>query len=391
MKLWDYMRSAYRISVAASDAGLVLDILVAADIPFHDMRTEDETFSFLLYAPYYKEYARLRGERRYRRETRTALGLRALLTRYRKRKGLLIGFFLASFLIVFSSFFIWDITVTGADAIPEAVILEALENRGVKLGAFVPSVDTEYVEQVMILDVDGLSYVSIHLRGTAAEVEVRERRTDAEIEDRQTPSNLVAAFDGQIEALQITGGVASVKLGDIVRKGDLLVSGVIDSNALGYRLVRARGEVLARTTLTYQTEIPYQTEEKVYTGRFFSQKSIKIFSKTIKLFGKDSISPSTCDKIESERRIYLFGWIKLPVFLIETKYAEYEMRPKTLTQTEALQKAYENIRMMSEQALEDAEILGRHTRISEDENALFMTVQTECIVDIAKEVKIETD
>lgn len=391
MKPIEYLRSAYRISVSEGDAKWVLDFLVANDLPFHDMRTEENTFSFLLYTPYYKEYARLRGERRYRKEERVRLGFLALLHRYRKRKGILVGAFLALFLIVFSSFFIWDVTVTGADAIPEAVILKALEERGVKLGAFVPSVDTEFAEQAMILDVEGLSYVSINLRGTVAAVEVRERRIDTEIEDRQSPSNLIAVCDGQIEALLVTGGVSAVKLGDIVKKGELLVSGVIDSNALGYRLVRARGEVLARTTLTYRTEIPYQTEEKVYTGKFFSQKSVKFFSKTVKLFGKDSISPSSCDKIESERRLYLFGFIKLPVFIIETKYAEYELVPRTLTQTEALRKAYGDIRAQSEEMLEDAEILGRHTHISEDEHALYMTQQIECIINIAEEVKIETD
>ncbi|MBQ8496715.1 MAG: sporulation protein YqfD [Clostridia bacterium] len=387
----EYLRSAYRISVSESDTRFLLDILVANDIPFHDLRTEDGMFSLLLYMPYYKEYARLRGERRYRKETREQLGFRALLHRYRKRKGILVGFVLAIFLIVFSSLFVWDITVTGADTIPEAVILDALEKRGVKLGTFVPSVDTEAIEQVMILDVEGLSYVSINLRGTVASVEVRERKQDTEIEDRQTPSNLIATADGQIEALQVTGGVSVVKPGDIVRKGELLVSGVIDSQALGYRLVRARGEVFARVTLSYQTQIPYETEEKVYTGEFFSQKSIKIFSKTIKLFGKDSISPSTCDKIEMERRIYLFGFIKLPIFIMETKYAEYELVLKTLTQTEALRMAYDDIRAQSENILDDAEILGRHTRITEDENTLCMTQQIECIINIAEEVKIETD
>lgn len=387
MRFFEYFRSAYRVSVAASDARWILDMLVSSDIPFHDMRTEEDTFSLLLYPPYYKEYVRLRGKRRYRKETREQLGFHALLSRYRKRSGILVGFVLALFLIVFSSLFVWDITVTGADAIPEASIMEALEERGVKLGAFVPAVDTEAVEHSLMLELDGLSYVSINLRGTVAAVEVRERKT-AEIEDRATPSNLVASVDGQIEALQVTGGVSVVKLGEVVKKGELLVSGVIDSKALGYRLVRARGEVLARTTLTYRTEIPYQTTEKVYTGQFFSQKSVKIFSKTIKLFGKDSISPSTCDKIEVERRLYLFGLIKLPIFITETKYAEYELRPKTLTQTEALKKAYDDIRAQSEDALSDAEILGRHTRISEDENALCMTQQIECIIDIAEEIKI---
>jgi similar to stage IV sporulation protein len=126
--------------------------------------------------------------------------------------------FLAVFLIIFSSLFIWDITITGADTIPEAAILNALENHGIKLGVFIPSVDTENSEEFLILDVDGLSFVSINLRGTVVQVEIRERKKNTEIVDTQSPSNLIASVDGQIEALRITGGAITVKLGETVKK-----------------------------------------------------------------------------------------------------------------------------------------------------------------------------
>jgi similar to stage IV sporulation protein len=386
--LIEYFRSAYRVSVHINDAHLLLDLLITRDIPFHNQKTEENTFSLLLYTPHYREYVRIRGKRRYRNEIRHRLGFLMLTERYRKRIGLAVGFVLALLLLVFSSLFVWDITVEGAERIPEQTILKALEQRGLRLGAFIPSLDTEFSEDLLILDVDGLSFVSINRRGTVVKVEVREREKNTEIVDTQSPSNLIASVDGQIEALRITGGRITVKLGQTVKKGELLVSGVIDSVALGYRLVRARGEVLARTSLTYQAEVAYETEEKVYTGRFFSEKSIKIFSKTIKLFRKDSNSASSCDKIESERRIYLFGLIKLPILITETEYAEYEIIPKTLTQQEALAEAYRKLRELYEEDLADAEILGRYTSFEENETGIKLTQHIECIIDIAKEVKI---
>ena len=389
MSLIEYFRSAYLVSIHVNDARLFLDILITNNIPFHKQKIENDLFFCLLYASHYREYVRLRGKRRYRNETRSRLGFLKLLEKYRKRTGLVFGFFLASALIVLSSLFVWDITIEGTERIPEQAILRALESRGLHLGTFIPSVDTEISEEFLILDVDGLSFVNINLKGTVVQVEVHERKKDTEIIDTQSPSNLIASVDGQIEALRITGGAITVKLGETVKKGDLLVSGIIDSAALGYRLVRARGEVLARTTLTYHVEIPYETTKKQYTGKFFSQKSIKIFSKTIKLFRKDSISPSSCDKIESERRIYLFGLIKLPIFITETEYAEYEMISQTLTQKEALAEAYRQIRALSETELSDAEILGRYTYLGENENAITLTQQIECVINIAKEVKIE--
>ena len=389
MPLIEYFRSPYRISVQAGDAHLMLDFLMAHNIPFYGQKNDENTFSVLLHAPSYKVYQKLRGKRRYRKESRVRLGILSLTARYQKRKGLFVGFLLATALLIVSSLFIWDIKIEGADVIHEKAILDALEKRGFYLGAFIPSLDTENTEQALVLDVDGLSFVSINRRGTVAYIEVRERKNETEIVDRNTPSNLIATEDGQIEALQITGGVAAVKLGETVKKGDLLVGGIIDSAALGYRAVRARGEVFARITKTYRVDIPYETEEKMYTGKIFSQKSLKIFSKTIKLFGKDSISPSSCDKIESEQRMHLFGFIPLPVFVIETRFTEYEILPKALTKTEALLSAQKQLLALREAELSDAEILGIHTSVSENGSSLTLIQQVECIMDITEEVKIE--
>ena len=81
----------------------------------------------------------------------------------------------------------------------------------------------------------------------------------------------------------------------------------------------------------------------------------------------------------------------MPIFITETTYAEYEMKEKTLSQSEALSLAYEELRSISENDLENAEILSRHTHFSEDENGIYLREEVECILDITQEVKIETD
>ena len=242
-----------------------------------------------------------------------------------------------------------------------------------------------------MLAVDGVSFISVNLRGTVARVELREREDNTEIEDTESPSNLIAAMDGQIEAIEITGGVSKVKHGEIVKKGDLLASGIIDSTALGYRLVRARGVVTARTTMTYEIEIPLHITEKAYTGKTKTEKSVKFFSKTLIFFKNTNISVESCDRIEKERRIFLLGKIKLPISIIETTYAEYEMRSRVLTEEEALQKAREALRSESKGDLADAEILARHTNVSCDGETLFLTEKVECIVNIAEEIKFGTE
>lgn len=389
MKLIEYLRSPHEITVDQKGARAALDFLVRHDIPFHHLTASEDTVSFRLYAPYFREYSARRKERRFLGETRKRLGFSVFFSKYKDRTGLFAGAVFGIFLLVCSSLFVWDVTVTGNESIPESVVLDALEENGLTLGTYIPALDTERLEGILTLELDGISFISVNLRGTVAHIEIMEREENAEIVDLSSPSNLIASMDGQIAAMEITGGVNKVKVGEIVKKGDLLASGVIDSKALGYRLVRARGTVLARTTLTYKAEIPLEISEKVYTGKARTYRSIKFFSKIINFFRKSNISEESCDRIERERRLFLFGKIKLPIFLIETTYTEYEIQTRTLTEEEALQRAKRQLLLESENDLADAEILARHTETYLDGAALILTEQVECIIDIAEEVKIE--
>ena len=385
-----FFRGVYVITVARSAADEVLDLLVSYNIPFHRQKLSEETLTFRLYPPYFKTYARLRGELRYEGEVRERLGLGALFYRHRKRTGFFIGAAMAVILLAVSSLFVWDVRISGNERISTDEIHAALSARGVEIGAFIPTLDKERAEGEIMLDIGELSWISINLRGTVALVEVHERKADTEVLDRESPSNLIAAMDGQITALEVTGGQTIVGHGQVVRKGDLLVSGIIDSKALGYRLVRARGEVFAAVTLTYDVEIPYEMEKKVYTGEFFTEKSVKFFAKTIKLFGKDSISPASCDTIEVERRIYLFDRIALPIFIKETTYSVYEMQTVLLSEEEAIALAYEKLHALCDETLEEAEVLARRTNFNFGEAVLTLHEEVDCVLNIAEEVMIDT-
>ena len=213
MPLIEYFRSAYLISIHTNDARLFLDLLITNNIPFHKQKIENDRFSCLLYSPHYREYVRLRGKRRYRNETRVRQGFLKLLENYRKRIGLAVGFFIAAVLLVLSSLFVWDITIDGTDRISEQTILNALESRGIHLGAFIPSVDTELSEEFLILDVDGLSFVSINLKGTVVQVEVHERKKNTEIVDLPTlkPGAMVNCVLSEVTSNVFAERITAVK------------------------------------------------------------------------------------------------------------------------------------------------------------------------------------
>jgi len=71
----------------------------------------------------------------------------------------------------------------------------------------------------VILDIDGLSYVNVLVRGTKVKVEVAEGVKRPSIIPLNVPCDIVAKKDGVIKSVIVKIGQAQVKEGDTVKKG----------------------------------------------------------------------------------------------------------------------------------------------------------------------------
>jgi similar to stage IV sporulation protein len=202
------------------------------------------------------------------------------------------------------------------------------------------------------------------------------------------PSNLVAQYDSQIERLEVLGGDIQVKYLQTVKKGELLVSGIIDSEALGYRLVRSRGKVFARTTLSFESQIPFEYTKKTYTGNEICKKSVIFFAKSFNLFKKSSIPYEKYDTIVSSEKLYLFGKIELPISVTTVRYVEYENVRITLSENDALKMALADIGAKSADTMAEAEILSKKTEVENTGSTLRVRTEIYCIIDIAREVAV---
>lgn len=390
-KLYEYIRGYYTVTASSSGAQEAIDLLVKNAVPFYGVKGAGEGLvRFRLDGAGLKKYLLLTEGHIIDGEQVERSGLFFDLSGYKLRIGFFLGALICAAIIAASSMFVWDIDVSGEVGISEDEILSVLSDYGFYIGAYIPNLDAETAELQLVIALDGLSYASINLRGTVAEVVVREEKEN-EVTDLSQPSNLIAAIDGQIESVEVLGGIPTVKKGQIVKAGALLVSGVIDSRAVGYRLVRARGNIYARVTVGFDAQIPLEYSQKTATGRETVRKTVGIFSKKINLFSNDEISYENYDTIESERRLCLFGAIELPIFIYATTYVEYELLPASRTETEAVLLASESLSKQSGAALSDAQILAVYTEVSVSDGVLSMHRDVECVLDIAREVFIETD
>lgn len=389
-KLSRFIFGAYLLTVPQETLKNVLNILITDGIPFGKTKEKDGSYTLCLTRSGFKQYSERCGGKLIFGEKAEAIGFLAVIGRYRMRFGMFAGALLFVLSVSLSSFFVWDINVTGNVNITEEEILERLDAYGFRLGAFSPRIDTKEICSQIILETGDISFMSINMKGTVATVVVHESANEENTVGDSDPSNLISKYDAQIERLEVMGGVSEVKYLQTVKKGELLISGIIDSNALGYRLVRARGKVFGKVTLFFESEIPLEQTEKTPTGEQTEKKSVKFFSKTLNLSKNINIPYEKYDTIVNERKLFLFGTIELPVFIVTQTYTEYEETPVTLSRNEAYSRALSEIESQSEAVLAGAEILSRNMTLKEEDGMLRLSMEVECILDIAEEVKIET-
>ena len=195
-------------------------------------------------------------------------GLPFVLFRYRHRKMLAFGILACVIILYGLSMFIWNVEVLGTENVDPSKILSDMESMGVKPGVPKSSIDTMLIENQLIIHMPKLSWASLEIRGSKAIMRVKESVLPPEKEDRETPSDLVATKDGIIDNIIVLDGQAVVEEGQTVKKGQLLVSGIIDHpGTIGERYVHSMGQIMARTWYEEEIELSFKEPYRQRTGR----------------------------------------------------------------------------------------------------------------------------
>ena len=386
------VRGQVRIRAECAFPERVLNLCGAQDLSFWDLKWESPTaFTCRLSR---RDWRILRQVGRNLDCTFSVLGLEGapyFLLRFRHRQALVIGLVGCSLALFLGSFFIWDFQVEGNVNVPTERILRALEMNGVGLGTFGLSLDGEDIRNHVLLDVPELSWIAVNVSGCRANVQVRERLPPAVLVDRREPSNLVARRAGLVLKVQTIGGVACVVPGSAVTKGQILVSGVEDTDTVGARILAGMGKVTARTWYDLTVSMPLTAMEKRYTGREKTGISLIFGTRRIKFFSNSSIEGAEYDKISKRHPWTLLG-VPLPITLVTETWRFYESvpTPQVAAQTEKTAEA-----ILKAQLLQMVEPYGEvcSTLCSSRQrgDTLLVTLSAECREEIGESVPIYTE
>lgn len=316
-------------------------------------------------------------------------GLPFSLHKSKKRKALWIGSLAFLAIIFYLASHVWLVEVTGNEKISKQELLKSLEQCGLRTGIFVWQVDADRLQQDMLKKQSGLSWLWVYVKGTKALVEVKERIPKPNIVPNDVPCNVIAMCDGIIERFLVKEGLPVVKQGMSVAKGQLLVSGVMESKTLGVRFVRADALATARTYRHANAKQALVHLERRFTGKTITKNKIKLFGMDLNLYIDNNVPFKAYDVETSENQISIGNNMYIPFYRLTQVYKEVELKEQRL----ALDKTVENMKNQLLDTLKkeigEGQILNTAFELdTSNEQAVTVKLSAECSEIISMQVEI---
>ena len=328
----------------------------------------------------YKKASKLAKMSNLRLKTIKKRGIGFKILKYKKRKGFIAAGITAVFLLVFLQNFVWTVEINGNENVSDAQILNAARGNGLKTGTFLPTQNLEKIKLSMLRELPSLSFISLNKMGSRIEIEVAEEVPKPQIIHKDVPCNVVASKTAKIISSEIYAGQKMFKDGDTVFKGDLLVSGIVETadgkSTYHHALAKIKGE----TVFEKEFSLPLTQTEKIYSGREKTRCKIVLFGKKIPLFLKNSYN----QKYDVVKNHLPFGAEKETLVF-------YDENTVTFSEKEALTLIEKNIENYEKEELKDTEIISREISARTENGTLFCKINYRCIEDIVSYTELETD
>lgn len=316
-------------------------------------------------------------------------GAPQLLLRLRTRYALLAALALFALLLFGGNLFIWSFEVTGNETVPTETILRALEKCGVAVGSQGLKIHQEDVRNRALLELPDVAWLAVNVRGCVAHVQVVERKRPPAVVQESQVCNVVARREGLVTRVQALDGKAVTAPGSVVTEGELLISGVADSERSGLRLLHGMGEVWARTWYDLSVSVPLKTTEKTGEGRKKLHLSLDFGRRRIKFYGKGSITGVDCDKITSYKPFTLPGGLRLPLTLVRERITAWEGAAAERTEQSARQEGEQQLlALLSARLPEGSTVTDTRFAAVRQGNRLTVVLKAECLEQIGQTVTL---
>ena len=287
-------------------------------------------------------------------------GIPKFLKKYKKRKLFAVTVLVIAFFIYFNSLFVWhiEINIDGYDnnmnsknkteeekniQLEENILL-FLEDNEIEVGKSKGEIERRKEEIInkLGLKFENINWIGMEIKGTNLIMKI-EQGIENEIREEvaedlsgtlfSDDKNIYANKDGKIVKITVLSGTAKKVVGDEVKKGELLVEGIIEGKYTGIRNVDAKAEIFIENVINYELERELKIDEKEKTGNI--ENKVEIYINNFKInFNKRLSNFENYDTIRENKIVKLFSNYYLPIEIVLLKNEEWRLVEKTYSEEE---------------------------------------------------------
>lgn len=315
----------------------LINFLIRSDLNVWDVVEKGDYFEVKLKAKDFKmirQYAR-KAKCRVRIESKH--GLPFLVAKFKARKALIVGLIVAVLTIYILSSFVWFVEIKGASEISKKKIFSSLKKAGFEYGMLKYRLNTDKIEKTLRKN-KKVAWVDVKLTGTKLLVDVVEKVIIEQSEKEGQVVNVVAKKPGLITELIVLAGEPVVKEGEMVKKGEKIISGIIkhysqaseeglaakeeDRELVEEEQVVAKGIVMAKVWYESYGEAKLKNYYRQETGKTVDNFTIRYEDEKINLYGPQN-PPFEHYKVKKTVKS-LPSWrnISFPIEIIRRRYIE---------------------------------------------------------------------
>lgn len=267
-----YIRGYYVVTIEGINTEKFLNTLIRNKLNVYDVKRISNTkIELKVDRKSMRTFKNIYRGSKFEVKIKQKTGLPFLARRIYRYKGMWMCAIISLFLLMSTSLFVTDVYIQAPEGIDKVLVRKELEKAGVKPGVYKKSIDRKEIRDKIMGEFNDIAYVSINVKGTNIFVTVTKKDESLEEKKETNYCNIIAKKNGIIEKVIPRSGKQVANVGDIVRKGDVLVSG---SNTKSLPEVWATTFYESKQSTNYIEKLKTRTGNKktVYTLSFYDKK-----------------------------------------------------------------------------------------------------------------------
>ena len=319
-------------------------------------------------------------------------GLPFLLRPYKKRLGLILGAVFGLIICILMSDRVWVITSSGSLIYKEEEVIKIAKEIGIDIGALRSDVDPHDAAIKLMRRMEGVDFISVNTNGVWIDIVIKDSTPKPEILEGKAVRNVVAKKDAVIYSVEALDGMAKVKKGEGVKKGDILITGLWDTyDKWGVKTGKsfsaaARGKIIGEVWEDYTFTL--KLKDTVYINGASIDKYYMSFFEINFPVTFPMIKNGEYVKEVTENPLYLLG-VKMPIILIKETYTEKISTERELTLVEA----EKQLNVMLSNEIKEKEkngsmFLRKEITLEQKNNTLILKARCYFLEDIGEEVEV---